>query len=397
MERRNDVRLVACASAANFSLTDGELTMSNLQAQIAGREQQLMENSRVAVADQAELIELVAMRGFLLGVIADYELAEERADELCRNHPDDGTAYLSRARSRARFHLFEEALTDLDDAERFGADRGSVCRERATIFQAKGEYETALAFFVPAAEMQRSFAAVGALAVLHSERNDSTATEKFFHESLDLYRGVSPIPLAILEFQFGHMWMSQQNLDRARFWFQTALDRLPGFAPAGGHLAEVEAMCGETDCAIARLIPLTTSSDDPDYAAALARILNEIGRTEEANTWRIKAAVRYEDLLSRHRDAFADHAAEFLLEQGNDPQQALSLAQRNLEIRCTLRAQRLFERACADLESYMTRASLAQPKSAKDRLQEFLIPFPRPTPPSQRSPQHRTGSDADSD
>ena len=366
MERRSDVRLVAYASEGKLLLTDGELAMSNLQAQIAGREQQLMENSRVAVADQAELIELVAMRGFLLGIIADYDLAEERAEALCRNHPDDGTAYLARARSRARFHLFAEALTDLDNAERFGADRESVVRERATIFQAKGDYEAALAFFVPAAEMQRSFAALGALAVHHSERNDCAAAEKLFHESRNSYHGVSPIPVAILEFHFGHMWMSQQNLDRARLWFQTAVNRLPGFAPAEGHLAEVEAMCGETDCAIARLIPLTTSSDDPDYAAALARILNEIGRTDEANTWRIKAAAQYEDLLSRHRDAFADHAAEFLLEQGNDPQRALSLAQRNLEIRCTLRARRLFERACADFESYMTRASLAQPESLKD-------------------------------
>ena len=344
MKRRSNPTHVAYATEAEFSLTTGELAMSNLQAQIVGREQQLMENSRVAVADQAELIELVAMRGYLLGVIADYELAQERADELCRNHPDNGMAYISRARSRARFHLFGEALTDLDDAERLGADRESVFRERATIFQAKGQYDTALAFFLPAAEMQRSFAALGALAVLHSELNDCAASERFFNDSRDLYHGVSPIPLAVLEFQFGHMWMSQQNLDRARFWFQTAVERLPGFAPAEGHLAEVEAMCGETDRAIERLIPLTTSSDDPDYMAALARILWESGRAEEANVWRMKAAVQYDDLVSRHRDAFADHAAEFLLEQGNDPQRALSLAQRNLEIRCSLRARRLFER-----------------------------------------------------
>lgn len=60
----------------------------------------------------------------------------------------------------------------------------------------------------------------------------------------------------MLEFQLGLMWMSQQNLDRAGLWFQTAVDRLPGFAPAEGHLAEVEAALGETEMALARLCRL---------------------------------------------------------------------------------------------------------------------------------------------
>lgn len=336
---------MAYATEAKFSLTDGWLAINNLQARIAGLEQQFMARSLVAVADQTELIELLAMRGYLLGVIADCELAEERADELCRNHPDNGIAYLSRARSRARFHRFAEALTDLNEAERLGADFEAVNHERATIWQAKGEYDAVLTFLRRAVETRMDFASLGALAVLYSECNDCVSAEKFFHDTRDSYRGVSPIPLAILEFQFGHMWMSQQNLDCARFWFQTAVDRLPGFAPAQGHLAEVEAMCGETDCAIERLLPLTTSSDDPDYTASLAHILNQSGRLEEADTWRKRAAVRYDDLVSRHRDAFADHAAAFLLEGGNDPDRALSLAKRNLEIRCTLRARRLFDRA----------------------------------------------------
>ncbi len=310
-----------------------------------------MAGSRATIADQAELIELVAIRGYVLGVIADYELAEERADELCRNHPGDATAYLSRARSRARFHRFSEALSDLDEAQRSGADREVVSRERATIFQAQGEYDVALAFFERAAETRPDFATLGALAVIYAERNDGTAAEKYFHESHSSYRGVSPIPLAMLEFQRGHMWMSQRNWDCARLWFQMAVDRLPGFAPAEGHLAEVEAMCGETDCAIDRLTPLTTSSDDPDYMSALARVFKQAGRAEEAVFWRAKAAACYDDLVLRRRDAFADHAAAFLLENRSNPELALSLARRNLEIRCTPRARQLFEHASRACEA----------------------------------------------
>lgn len=143
-----------------FPLTNGAAAVNNLHAQIAGQERQLVAGSRAAVADQAELIELVAMRSYLLGVIVDYELAEERADELCRNYPDDGRAYLSLARSRARFHRFAEALPDLDKGERLGTDCEAVGRERATIFQAKGEYDTALVFFFfrRAAETRADFA-----------------------------------------------------------------------------------------------------------------------------------------------------------------------------------------------------------------------------------------------
>ena len=92
-------------------------------------------------------------------------------------------------------------------------------------------------------------------------------------ESHGRYRGVSPFPLALLDFQLGLMWMNEGQLEDARSSFEAALRRVPAYAPARGHLAEVEAQLGEIDSAVARLYPLALSSDDPDYAAQLARIL----------------------------------------------------------------------------------------------------------------------------
>jgi imidazolonepropionase-like amidohydrolase len=66
---------------------------------------------------------------------------------------------------------------------------------------------------------------------------------------------------------------------------------------------------------------------------------------EEALEWRARAAARYEELVARHLEAFADHAAEFWLEDGADPQWALWLAQKNVEVRQTPRAYKLLERA----------------------------------------------------
>ena len=61
-------------------------------------------------------------RGHVLGCIADYEQAEALAEQLLEDARSDGDAVLARARTRATFHRFADALTDLDEAQRLGAD-----------------------------------------------------------------------------------------------------------------------------------------------------------------------------------------------------------------------------------------------------------------------------------
>ena len=73
--------------------------------------------------------------------------------------------------------------------------------------------------------------------------------------------------------------------------------------------------------------------DDPDYAAQLARILGNAGRDSESQHWRRLAAERYDELIAKHPEAFVDHAAEFWLAAGADPEKALRLAKMNLEVR----------------------------------------------------------------
>ena len=339
----------ATASTGNdaevdFVTTAGVLAVSNLQAQIDGLQRQAAAK-QLNVSGQAELIALVTQRGHVSGHIADYECAEERAEQLTRDAQDDGEAFLARSQARATFHRFMDALTDLDEAQRLGVEPTAVDAERAAVFQAIGLYDDALRIYREAAERRTDFHSIGALAVLHAERGEVDAAERLFGESRDRYRGVSPFPLALLDFQRGLMWMTQGDLPRARIWFGAAHRRLPAYAPAQGHLAEVEAALGEPQAAIGRLLPLTISSDDPDYPAQLARILYEVDRLQEGNEWRARAAARYDELLARHPEAFADHAAEFWLEAGGDPHRALALARRNLEVRQTPRAYELIDRA----------------------------------------------------
>ena len=262
--------------------------MANLQAQIDGLTARSPRHARGRWShgrrspNRSRLIDLLLLRGHVLGRIADYERAAGLAEQLVRDAPDDGTAWLARARTRATFHRFAEALADLDAAERRGADRAALDAERAAIFQALGCYDDALALRRDAAERRPDFATLGALAGLQAERGEVAEAERLFAEARRHYRDVSPFPVAVLDFQRGLMWLGRGHLRTARVWFDAALRRVPAYAPALGHLAEVDAALGAREAAIDRLRPLTVSSDDPDYAATLAGVLSERGRPQEA-------------------------------------------------------------------------------------------------------------------
>jgi len=327
-------------------MTHGAVALRNLEAQIEGLEPNSTPGSPSA-EERAWLIDLLALRGSILGRIAEYERALELAHLLVRDARTEAAAFLARARTHAVFHRFRDALDDLDVAERLAADAESVDRERAAVFQGLGRYEEAFAIREKNARRSPSFESLGALTTLYAELGDTEQAERLHAESVRRCRGVSPLPLAMLDFQLGTMWMHEGQLDRARDHLIAACRYVPAYAPAQGHFAEVEAELCHFDLAIALLIPLATSSDDPDYAAQLARICADAGYPDDARYWRERAAARYDELIAVHPEAFADHAAEFWLAAGGDPGKALTLARLNLEIRKTPRAYVLLSRAIA--------------------------------------------------
>jgi tetratricopeptide (TPR) repeat protein len=324
--------------------TAGVIAVANLEAQIGGQVSRALAG-RLTVGERAEFVELIALRGHVLGRIADYERAAAMADELARQAPSEARSFLSRARMRGVFHRFAPALTDLDTAATLGGDRVELDAERAAIYQALGRYDEALAIRRQAVDRRADFSALAALAGVYGDRGEPDEAERWFRAATHCYRGTSPFPVAMLQLQRGQLWMEHDDLRLARAWCDAAVRRLPAYVPAQGHLAELEAALGNTAAAVARLRPLAFASDDPDYATQLARILSDGGATGEAQSWRDQAEARYDELLARHQDAFADHAAEFWLTIGGDPQRALWLARVNLSLRQTPRARALVRRA----------------------------------------------------
>jgi tetratricopeptide (TPR) repeat protein len=335
--------------ATQIRTTDGTIALANLDGQIESLQLHAARH-RLTGSRLVELVDRLILRGEILGRIADYERAALLAEEFAHEVSTDGPVFLARARTRASLHRFEEALTDLDIAERLGPTGAEVEAERAAIFQAVGRYDEAMALREAALERRADFVTLWAMAALQAERGEIEAAEHLFDESRGCFRGVSPFGLAQLDFQRGHMWQEEGDLGRAREWLMEAWIRLPVYSRAEGHLAEVEAALGERETAIVRLTRLAGVSDDPDYATQLAGILRRDGRLEEADVWRARALARYDELVARHPSAFADHSAEFWLVVGGDPHRALDLARRNFEVRPTPRAYALLSRAIVACE-----------------------------------------------
>jgi tetratricopeptide (TPR) repeat protein len=322
-----------------LSLTDGSIALLNLQAQIDGLE------GHDTIVEAAALIDLLILRGLILGRISDYERAAGLANRQVGAATTDAAAYVARARTRAVFHRFAEALDDVDNVDRISPHDTAAKRERAAILQAQGRFDEALSTYSAVIDSVGQFERAAALAGLWAERGEADTAQRFYLDSLRSYRGISPFPVALLDFQLGVMWMRRARLEEARTCFEAAIARVPAYAAAQGHLAEVEADLGNPESALARLYPLAVSSDDPDYAAQLARILGEMGRNDESSIWRRRAADRYDELTATHREAFADHAAEFWLGVGNDPPKGLRFAEFNLRVRKTPRAYDLLAQA----------------------------------------------------
>ncbi len=366
------------APLSGFRTTGAGIAVANLNNTIAARERDLSSGGDLASA--YEVHELTLMRAQFLGRASDMERALELSERLVREERvRRADARLARAQALSALHRFPSALADLDAAQRLGADADTVDGTRAAVFQATGKYDDALAIRRRQSTARPDITTIGAEAALLAEMGRSEEASARFRDAVASYRDVSPFPVAWNEFREGLMWMRLERFEKARPLLEAAYARLPAYSAAAGHLGEVLAELGETDRAIELLRAAAEASGDPDPAGQLARILEESGRGDEAGPWREKAAGGFKDLVARHPEAFADHAAEFWLGGGNDPDLALELARRNAAVRPTRPALDLLERATQAAREEGSKRPAVRPTAS------------RPARPNPHRPRRRGG------
>lgn len=272
-------------------------------------------------------VELLLARAQFLARIADYEKADEIAGATTKSNPDNARALRTRASVHSALHRWSEASKDLDAAEKLGTSPDDLASARGSIAMARGQYDEAVKYFRKDATDASDIAMNAVLAGL---RRDHADAQRLFDKARASFADVSPFPIAWMAFERARWLDAQGKAEQACEWYEEAALAIPVYAHAAVHLATSE----PPERAIARLEPLTKTSDDPEVVAALADAHLRAKHASEATKLTDQARARYEELLRRHPEAFADHAARFFLRQG-ESKRALELAEANAKSRNT--------------------------------------------------------------
>jgi len=130
------------------------------------------------------------------------------------------------------------------------------------------------------------------------------------HRARRRYRGVSPFPLASLDFRRGLMWFREGDLP-APYLVRRRSAPGAGVRSRAGPARRDRHRPGRSPGRHRPAPPPGASSDDPAYAATLVCVLRAAVSTGKPNDGAPARPARYAELTLRHPEAYADHAADF--------------------------------------------------------------------------------------
>ncbi len=313
--------------------TDGRLALRNLSSSIDAQRvsvEQRPDMSELRVA----LIDSLLARARYAGRYSDFDEVAALLDTAPASSTD---IELARVRFLSAIHRFQDSAELLASLEVAPSERRSrVIIESVALNR---NLDEALRAAEQAVEEDPSYESFVNLASVESVLGRFEDADAHFIAGLESYGDVSPFPYAYVAFQRGVMWAEMADRrDLARPLYEEALRRLPSYAVATVHLAELLATDGDDEAgAIALLRAINEETEDPEPRGLLASL---VPGTAEATALIADGTERYDSLLSRYPLAFADHGSEFFADPlaGNDSQRAVELALRNLDNRENARA-----------------------------------------------------------
>ena len=324
--------------------TDGDIAVINLASarqQSWNRFQQ--DPQRPGIAEY--IVEQEQLTAQYVGDLTALDRLETLVNQLDRVSAGSMRTALIHAQVAAMAHRFAEARDHLTQAEARGAVPADVERQRLSIDQACGtRLESVLEVRQRMAAESGRLEDLVPLGSLLADLGDFDEADRIYDRALREYTDVSPFAAAWVCFQRGVLWgelVPEPESSRAAVWYQKAIEYLPCYVKARVHLSEIYLQSGNVADAESLLLPVI-SSGDPEVSWRLADVLIATDRFADAETRMQVARLGFEELLSKHLLAFADHGAEFYSGSGNDPRRAFELASANLANRPTLRA---FEQA----------------------------------------------------
>jgi tetratricopeptide (TPR) repeat protein len=319
--------------------TDGEIAAINLESARRGAWARFAQDARLPGAAEA-VVDSERLAAQFLGDLDALDRLETLASQFAAAD-DSFRAALVQAEVASTVHRFGEARDHLAHAARLGAPHEAIERHSLAIDQACGvDLDAVLAARRQIAAASARLEDLVPLGAVLADLERFSEADAVYRQAFSSYHDMSPFPLAWVCFQLGMLWgelMPVPDPDLAALWYQRAIAYVPGYVKARVHLAEIYATEGGTVHAESLLRP-ALSSRDPEVRWRLADMLGTQARVDEAREQLDAARAGFEELLERHRLAFADHAAEFYIGSGDDCPRALELARANVANRPTRRA-----------------------------------------------------------
>ena len=341
--------------------TSSQIALKNLNYLIR-RGELLVSAAPHDSAVVAAYLDVLLMRVSFLNTFNDFDRALQVTKELTQANPDDPRALLQSARVQQTLHRFPAALALLNRAaaiilESPVEEQSSFQRELdlqyVYIKLAVAETNQALSILESLKETSTGAVSTADLAVLFAAAYKSQgfleAADAELVKSLEHWDRITPFSVAWVSFQRGEVWVGVDDA-RAQRRYEEALHYLPEYVSARVHLAELKEKQGDTSAAIKLLKPIA-ESQDPEPAGRLAEFLAAAGETKQSLGYKEMALHGWQLLLDRYPLTFADHAAEFWLGAGEDPELALEWAARNYTNQPTPKAKALLLNATLATEN----------------------------------------------
>jgi len=343
--------MMAVAEDAYPYATDGEIAAINLESARRRAWVRFARDARRAGLAE-EIVDKERLVAQFLGDLDALDRLEALALQFARAD-DSPRAALVQAEVASTAHRFADARDHLARAARMGAPREVIDRLLLGIDQACGaELDAVLAARRRIATATGRLEDLVPLGALLADLERFAEVDAVYRQALSSYADVSPFPLAWVCFQLGMLWgelVPVPDPHLAARWYRRAMAYLPGYVKARVHLAEVCASQGQPGEAEALLKP-ALASRDPEVRWRLADVLIAQGIFKEGERQLAAARSGFEELLSRHLLAFADHAAEFYAGSGKDYRRALELARANVANRPTRRAVEQIDAIAANFD-----------------------------------------------
>ena len=283
-----------------------------------------------------DVADLYAQRARLTGSYDDHAAADEALATAFAIAPEGSGPWLSRAAHNLSMHRVDQVQADLDafmgrvlisDPE-----RARVLSLSANLAMQRGDYAGAATLLDEAHALAPRPSTHSLKANLAWQTGDAATAEAELDAAEAMSHGSDGEPFAWYDLMRGLLDLDRGRLDEAMAHYVDADAHSRGYWLVSEHIAEIHALKGEHDEALAIYTDVVAQTGSPELMGAMAEVLAEVGRTEASEAWLDKADAAYAVQIERFPEAASGHALEHALAHGT-PEDALALAEVNAELR----------------------------------------------------------------